>query len=153
MFNRVRCLPMFSKKTCNTCQIKKSLNDFHKDSKNRDGYSASCGQCRNERRRVQKKIGAHKLPKDFVREISLPKFPEQKPPTPTIQTQPSHIVRASVPIIDERSTILDAIHEKYGATFTITVSKDRTCHINIMQDGWKNTKKFRTPEELLACVL
>lgn len=140
---------MFNKKTCKTCEKKLPLSAYHKDSKNRDGYSASCGPCRNEKRR--------KIPEwEAKREAAIiqgRKAVGWKTPTPTIQTQPETIVKALVPILDERQTILDAISEKYGATFTITVAKDRTCHINIMQDGWKNTKKFRTPEELLACVL
>lgn len=152
---------MIFSKRCNTCKKQKSVKNFHHDKKNRDGYSASCGPCRNEKRRDKKLSG--KIVKDLDA-LYLPsdasKVSKQENPRPKKEKLmekafciSSTVAKAYVPILDERQTILDAINEKYGATYTITVAKDRTCHINILKDGWKNTKRFRTPEELLACVL
>ena len=145
---------MIFSKRCNTCKKQKSVKQFHRDAKNRDGYSASCGPCRNAKRKDRK------LAKNIVKDLDalyLPqdasKISNKKNPSPKIQTHHTPIKTSSVPIVEESRTILDAINEKYGATFTITVQADRKCHINIMKDGWKNTKKFLTPEELLESVL
>ncbi len=44
------------KKICNTCGKKKPILSFHRDSKGKDGFSASCGECRNFARRNKKLI-------------------------------------------------------------------------------------------------
>lgn len=43
-------------KTCARCNTQKPVEQFHRDSKNKDGLASSCKECRNGARRPQKRM-------------------------------------------------------------------------------------------------
>ena len=54
-------------KTCNTCHLKKSISDFHRNASRKDGYRRECAKCRNKiRRKKHKDTYSYKVERGMV---------------------------------------------------------------------------------------
>lgn len=58
-------------KTCNICSMEKSLEDFQKSAKSKDGRYGSCKECTNELNRLRRNDLKEKNSKRTIEEIRL----------------------------------------------------------------------------------
>ena len=93
-------------KICTKCKSSLTINQFHKDKQNRDGYSSACGECRNKHKRKPAKA------KHFFN--GKPK--EKKPKEDINDMLAKHF-----------SNIFEKLSVKYGSHYNISISKVGKC--------------------------
>lgn len=140
-------------KFCPSCQQAKPFEKFHRDSKNKDGYSARCGACRNaSRKKIVTKTFT--VPINMVETEPSPKKCHcgrlLKPFDGESQTCPLGHKETNIP--SSETNILDTILTKLDSYYVITVDRNRKC--TLKKPGNPEQKwSARDPVELLSIVM
>lgn len=104
-------------KHCPHCMLTKPLDQFHKDSKGKDGHSARCGECRNARKRV----------KDPFTEYNGKKKPEGnpngKPVSIPISQEINDQLDDGVHDLEAFERVIDSLYKAQGKFFTFQFFK------------------------------
>lgn len=142
---------MFSRnRICRTCEEKKPLSAYRKDSKGRDGISVTCSACKNAKRKkhntivsnAPEKVLSRHTPHAPIKPLSV----EQEAAT---THQKTTIKPVSTGTIEDT---LKKISEKYDSHYVISVSKDgkRLLHV---QSNPARIYKGNSVEELLQMAI
>ncbi len=123
---------------CSKCEESKPIEEFHKDTKGKDGRAARCKTCKNGSRNFKTVETPSKKKETIVVPIEE-------------ETELLKQVKSAVRSIQEEN-LLDRLSERFGETFTITVKKDGKACLQV-HGSPQTSYKEKTVTDLLEKVM